>query len=336
MGGRAPLCAQCSCESAAKLAPNGYGQYSIFLQLAGWLACKQLTTRHPPIRAATPTEKPRLPVPPGTRLTALGWGDTRPGTFSPSEPLQQVRPSCCSGCTRLRVAALRRGGTLWSAGGLLHHSTRAPQRRPSLPYAQLELALRPLRACQRVFPKSPGYRKPENMLICAGGDGCGTDSWLGRTASWLGDGTICCVHTACCCACPTAGVFAQLGSWPTNAARTKALPVALHCAGNAPGYPNNICKGDSGGPLLQLGIGGTPGGSGIAPDGVADVQLGISSFTHNASVCLGEPAGFTNLAQLGPWIAETIDDLTTGLWVGRGECHCQRAFRIALPPCQAS
>lgn len=36
-------------------------------------------------------EKPQLPVAPGTRLTALGWGDTRPGTFSPSEPLQQVR-----------------------------------------------------------------------------------------------------------------------------------------------------------------------------------------------------------------------------------------------------
>ncbi|KAI7836808.1 hypothetical protein COHA_009352 [Chlorella ohadii] len=152
-------------------------------------------------------QKPQLPAAPGTPLTALGWGDTRPGTFSPSETLQQ-----------------------------------------------LDLALRPLRVCQAVFPKSPGYRQPENTLICAG---------------------------------------------------------------NAPGYPNNICKGDSGGPLLHLG--GGPGSS------LPDVQLGISSFTHNASVCLGEPAGFTNLAQLGPWIAATVDELVTGLWVGRvfGDANVQ-------------
>jgi secreted trypsin-like serine protease len=154
-------------------------------------------------------QKPQLPAATGTPLTALGWGDTRPGTFSPSEPLQQ-----------------------------------------------LDLALRPLRVCQQVFPKVPGYRSPENTLICAG---------------------------------------------------------------NAPGYAANICKGDSGGPLLLLGNG--TGTAGSTPD----VQLGISSFTHDASVCLGEPAGFTNLAQLGPWIAETIEELVTGRWVGRvyGDANVQ-------------
>ena len=40
------------------------------------------------------------------------------------------------------------------------------------PAVQLELALRPLRVCQRVFPKIPGYRKPDNTLFCAGGQ-CG-------------------------------------------------------------------------------------------------------------------------------------------------------------------
>lgn len=43
---------------------------------------------------------------------------------------------------------------------------------PPAPAVQLELALRPLRVCQRVFPKIPGYRKPDNTLFCAGGQ-CG-------------------------------------------------------------------------------------------------------------------------------------------------------------------
>lgn len=127
-------------------------------------------------------------------------------------------------------------------------------------------------------------------------------------------------------ACPTACCYPSVCHQPSHLRLPRLSPSHQPCAGNAPGYPNNICKGDSGGPLLILGTGSGGGGS-----SVPDVQLGISSFTHNANICLGEPAGFTNLAQLGPWIAATVDELVTGRWVGRGEWGL--LLCCAVPPC---
>ncbi len=140
-------------------------------------------------------EKPQLPAAPGTPLTALGWGDTRPGTFSPSETLQQVRAglgsciwavlSICSavvpwdcarafallGCIRHSAPGIAGCGPARQACRTLpRHSDSLPCCAcPAVPALQLDLALRPLRVCQAVFPKSPGYRQPENTLICAGG-----------------------------------------------------------------------------------------------------------------------------------------------------------------------